>query len=69
MEQKDARIGVAREFRGLHETSVAANVGLGPRQSRVERKIHHRRGDDDVGDGVAEGGDDSPWRARTAETP
>jgi hypothetical protein len=57
--EQDAHLAVAGEPRRLHEAGLAAHIGLGAGDARVEREVHDRGRQDDVLHGVAERGDDA----------
>ena len=57
--EQDAVLSIAGQSGRLHETGVAADVGLGARHANVEREIHDGRGNDDVLHSVAKRSDDT----------
>ena len=52
------RLAVAAQPRRLDKAGVAADIRFGAGEAGIERQVDDRGRDDDVGDAVAEGGDD-----------
>ena len=59
VQQQDTEFAIPRQPRRQHEACLAPHVGFGAGDTRIEREINDGGGDDDVGDGVAERGDDA----------